>query len=130
MRKEHYSNVSECALSELITADRFRTVMFEQRTTGTKSLTEVPAELNLTQENAKLLRFSVAGDGILYGFVRVRRELKEKFGREPKKVYFNDWGTTILLVIEFRDGSEQAYHVRCSDLIDMMNDCLRIAQEK
>ena len=129
MGKEHYSNVSECALSEFITADHFRTVMFDQRKADAKSLTEVPAQLNLTQKSAKLLCFSVADDGILYGFARVKRELKEKFGKEPKKIYINDWETDFLLVIEFKDGSEQAYHVSGSDVVAMLNDCLRIAKE-
>ena len=82
--------------------------MFDQRKADAKSLTEVPAQLNLTQKSAKLLRFSVADDGILYGFARVKRELKEKLGKKKKKIYINDWETDFLLVIEFKDGSKPA----------------------
>lgn len=84
--------------------------------------------MNLTQKSAKLLSFSVAGDGILYGFARVKRELKEKFGKDPKKIYFNDWETNFLMVIEFMDNSEQAFHIKGDEMIIMMNECLRIAK--
>ena len=121
MAKNHYSDVSECELSEFITPDIFRTVLYEQL--------DVPVEITLKKDAAKKLSFKIPADGILYGFARIRPLVQKRFGAETVKVYINDWEVKFVLVFELDTKQEKAFYITESEVIELLENCIRVPQQ-
>ena len=119
MAKNHYSDVSECELSEFITPDIFRTVLYEQL--------DVPGTLK--KDAAKKLSFKIPADGILYGFARIRPLVQKRFGAETVKVYINDWEVKFVLVFELDTKQEKAFYITESEVIELLENCIRVPQQ-
>ncbi len=128
MAKNHYSDVSECKLSEFITPDIFRTVLYEQLDVP-GGITEVPVEITLKKDAAKKLSFKIPADGILYGFARIRSLVQERFGAETVKVYINDWEVKFVLVFELDTKQEKAFYITESEVIELLENCIRVPQQ-
>ena len=118
MVKEHYSDAVNCALSEYITPAKFRTVLFEQHKQP-GGITEVPVEITLSKETVKKLSFRVSGDGMLYGFARIKPLIREKFGAEAVKIYMNDW-----------EVKEKAFYIKQEEVIELLENCCRVPQQQ
>lgn len=129
MVKEHYSNAVDCALSDFITPSKFRMVLFEQHNQP-RGITEIPVEISLTKETAEKLSFKVSGDGILYGFARIKPLIKEKFGADSAKLYINDWEVKFVLVFELGDETERAFYVKQEEVINLIENCCRVPQQR
>ena len=129
MVKEHYSNAVDCALSDFITPSKFRTVLFEQHNQP-GGITEIPVEISLTKETAGKLSFKVSGDGILYGFARIKPLIKEKFGADSAQLYINDWEVKFVLVFELGDETERAFYVKQEEVINLIENCCRVPQQR
>ena len=129
MVKEHYSNAVDCALSDFITPAKFRTVLFEQHNQP-GGITEIPVEITLTKETAKKLSFKVPGDGMLYGFARIKPFVQEEFGAESAKLYINDWEVKFVLVFELGNETEKAFYVKQEEVIYLLENCCRVPQQQ
>ncbi|MBR5090476.1 MAG: hypothetical protein IK093_13690 [Ruminiclostridium sp.] len=129
MAKEHYRDAAPCKLSEFVTPDRFRTVLYEQlHLPG--GLTEIPVEIMLKKDTAKKLSFKVPRDGMLYGFARIRPTVKEKFGVENAKLFINDWDDKFVMVFELDDKTEKAFVITADEVVDLLENCIRVPQQR
>lgn len=129
MTNKHYSDAVECALSDFITPERFRTVLFEQHKQPC-GYTEVPVELMLGKESAKKLSFKVGNDGMLYGFARIKPLLAEKFGVSSANAFINDWEDKFIMVFEFDNGVEKAFYITQREVINLLENCQRVPQQR
>ena len=129
MVKEHYSDAVNCALSEYITPAKFRTVLFEQHKQP-GGITEVPVEITLSKETVKKLSFRVSGDGMLYGFARIKPLIREKFGAEAVKIYLTDWEVKYILVFEMENEKEKAFYIKQEEVIELLENCCRVPQQQ
>lgn len=130
MAKHHYSDALACELSDFITPDKFRTVLYEQSSLP-GGISEVPVEINLKKATAKKLSFDVPSDGVLYGFARIRPLVKERFGAKTAKVFINDWEVKFLLVFELFDtDQEKAFYVTEDEVLDLLEKCIRVPQQR
>ena len=89
MAENHYRDAVPCKLSDYITPDIFRTVMYDQlKIPG--GITEISVEIMLKKETAKKLSFKVPRDGMVYGFARIKPKVKEIFAAEDAKLFMVD----------------------------------------
>ena len=129
MAKEHYRDAAPCKLSEFVTPDRFRTVLYEQlHLPG--GLTEIPVEIMLKKDTAKKLSFKVPRDGMLYGFARIRPTVKERFGAENAMMYINDWDDKFVVVFDLGSNVEKAFFVTSQEVVDLLENCIRVPQQR
>ena len=127
---EHFEAVKYGSLSDYITPDKFRTVAEQQR--DLLGLTEVAVELQLKAPARSRLSFPVPWDGEIYGCVRDRKRLQEKLGftEEISRIYIQDWDNRFLVLFEQKnDVGYYAVYVPTEDVIDLLENCLRIPEQ-
>lgn len=126
-----YKNAPTAGLSEYIPAKRFRTVLPDQRRTPC-GISELPVEIQLKKAFAKTLSFKVPWDGLMYGFVRGKKDIAERLGdfTEIKRISLQDWGGAFLLLFEGEDESaERAFSVSAEDVTELLENCLRVPEQ-
>lgn len=96
-----YKDAPQVRLADYIPADKFRTILPECRHIG-GGISEIAAEVQVSPKFAQKLSFNVPWDGLLYGFVRGRRELEAEVmgSKKIKTVFLQDWGDKFLLLFE------------------------------
>ncbi|MCR4889460.1 MAG: hypothetical protein K5979_09840 [Ruminococcus sp.] len=129
MAKEHYSEAVKCKLSDIITPDVFRTILYEQSKLPL-GITEIPVEITLKKEAADKLSFPIPSDGIIYGVARLRDTVKERYGSENAKLFINDWEHKGLAVFELDNDMEKAFYVEISEVIELLENCLRVPEHR
>lgn len=129
MAERHYNDAVSCELSELVTPDRFRTVLYSQFSLPC-GLTEIPVELNIKRVTAGKLSFSVPRDGMLYGFARIRPFVKEKFGADSAKLYIYDWDNRFAVVFDLGTNKEKAYIVTADEVVYLLENCMRVPEQR
>lgn len=129
MAEKHYKDAVRCGLSELITPDRFRTVLYEQLQIP-RGLSEIPVSIMLGRETAARLSFKVPRDGVLYGFARLRPFVKEKFGADDAELFINDWDDKFVVIFELGKNDEKAFLVTSDEVVDLIENCTRVPQQR
>lgn len=125
-----YNNAPQVKLADYIPADRFRTILAESRHMG-GGITEIPAEIQISKEFARKLSFNVPWDGLLYGFVRRKRELEAEVMEGIDKIYIQDWDDRFLLLFENPERHEEkAFFVTCEEVIELLENCRRVPSQK
>ena len=74
---DSYRNAQSVKLADYIPADKFRTILSKQRHME-GGVSEIPVEIHMKKLFADTLSFYVEWDGIVYGFVRGKKEISEK----------------------------------------------------
>lgn len=126
-----YKNAPTVRLSDYIAVKRFRTILPEQRHTPC-GVSELPVEIQLKKTFAKSLSFKVPWDGLLYGFVRGKKDIAEKLGDfvAVKLISLQDWEHSFLLLFEGEDkGAEKAFFVSADDVRELLENCLRVPEQ-
>lgn len=126
-----YKNSPTVGLAEYIPTKRFRTILPDQRHTPC-GISELPVEIQLKKAFAKTLSFKVPWDGLLYGFVRGKKDIAEKIGdfAEIKHISLQDWESEFLLLFEGEDkGAEKAFFVSSNDVKELLENCLRVPEQ-
>lgn len=126
-----YKNAPTVRLSEFIPAKRFRTILPEQRHTPC-GISELPVEIQLKKAFSKTLSFKVPWDGLLYGFVRGKKDIAGTLGdfSDIKHISLQDWESEFLLLFEGEDkGTEKAFFVSPDDVRELLGNCLRVPEQ-
>ncbi len=127
-RSNHYTNAVECRLSDIVTPEKFRTVLYEQFKLPC-GITEIPAEISLKPETVKKLSFPVPSDGMLYGFARIKPFVRQKFDTSEAKIYINDWDDRFVLVFDLRGKGETAFYITDSEVVKLLEGCCRVPEQ-
>lgn len=125
-----YKNAAEVKLAEYIPAKLFRTILPEHRHYPC-GITELPVEIQFKKEFAKTLSFKVPWDGIMYGFVRGKKDIALKLGNTAiKHISLQDWDDRFLLLFEGEDkGDEIPFFVSHDDVRDLLENCRRVPEQ-
>lgn len=129
---KHYENIRKVTLSDYIPADSFRTVMPPQWE-GSAGYSELPVAITIKKTAAAKLSFNIPWDGMVYGFVRNKFDLKEKLGMKevPLSAVLNDWDGHFLLVFESGDRADtRTFEVVEKEVIDLLENCRRVPEQK
>jgi hypothetical protein len=130
MSGNHYTDAAQCKLSDHITPDVFRTVLYEQYKMPGGGVSEIPVEITLKKENAKRLCFKAPSDGLLYGFARIRPKVNELFGAQKAKLFINDWDDKFVMVYELDEKDEKAFFITIDEVLDLLEKCRRVPEQK
>ena len=103
-----YKDAPQVKLADYIPADKFRTILPECRHIG-GGISEIAAEIQVSEKFARKLSFYVSWDGLLYGFVRRKRELEADVmgGKKIKTVFIQDWDDKFLILFEGAEKDEE-----------------------
>lgn len=126
-----YNNAPTVKPAEFIPAKLFRTILSEQRHTP-GGISELPVEIQLKETFAKTLSFNVPWDGLLYGFVRGKKDIVgrlEDFD-EVKRISLQDWDDRFLLMFESGDkDAEKAFFVSRDEVRELLENCRRVPEQ-
>lgn len=133
MTTERFINRS-IELLRYISPQHFRTVAsFEMK----KAPSEVNVEIEMKDRFMKRLSFYVPWDGKLYAYAQKSQSFLKLcadngMGKEDiKAIYLEDWDDKFLMVIEGGGNRrELAFFVSDSDMLTLLQNCLRIPSQK
>ena len=125
-----YNDAKFVALDEFITPDRFRTILPECRKIG-GGVSEIPVEIHTKPPFTKSLSFNVGWDGIIYGYVRGKKEISAKLGGTPiiAKIAVTDWDDRFLMVFEGNENEEIPFFVKSNEVRYLLENCLRVPEQ-
>lgn len=125
-----YKNAESVKLADYIGADKFRTILAEYRYFG-GGVSEIPVEIHMKQPFADTLSFYVEWDGIVYGFVRGKKEISEKLsGFCVKRITLTDWDDKFQLLFEGEsETDERPFFVSCEDVRQLLESCRRVPEQ-
>lgn len=128
-----YKDAPQVRLADYIPADKFRTILPESRHFG-GGISEIAAEIQVSPHFAQKLSFNVPWDGLLYGFVRRRRELEAEVmdGQKINRIFIQDWDQKFLLLFEGgeKKSIEKAFLVEPDDVLMLLENCLRVPAQR
>ena len=130
---QHYADAPTVKLEDYIPAKMFRTVhRTEADLPG--GITEIKVIIDIERPLAKKLSFRTSSSGRIHGFVRMNDLLRSINTKKDKsttvrRITINDWGNKALLVIEMENDEEQPFFVPISELIYLLENCLRAPQQ-
>ncbi len=130
---QHYANAPTVKLEDYIPVKKFRTVhRTEADLPG--GITEIKVIIDIERPLAKKLSFRTSSSGRIHGFVRMNDLLRSINTKKDKsttvrRITINDWGNKALLVIEMENDEEQPFFVPISELIYLLENCLRAPQQ-
>lgn len=120
-------------LKEVLPPNHFRTV---ESFKNLKAPSEFPVVIDMKTATKKQLSFSVSWDGILYAYARATDGLlklaKKATISEISDVSasLNDWDDKFALIFEDKNKNEYSYFVSKADVIDLLENCCRIPQQR
>lgn len=126
-----YKNAEMVTLSDYIPADKFRTILSEYRHME-GGITEIPVEIHMKPPFAKTLSFDVGWDGIVYGYVRGKKELKEQLGEfsSLKLITLTDWDDRFMLLFEgIEENDEKPFFVTTDEVRALLENCRRVPEQ-
>lgn len=125
-----YNDAKFVTLGEFITPDKFRTILPEYRKIG-GGVSEIPVEIQTKPPFTKSLSFKVGWDGIIYGYVRGKKEISAKLGGIPTivKITVTDWDDRFLMVFEGNENEEIPFFVKSEEVRDLLENCLRVSEQ-
>lgn len=127
-----YKDAPQIKLENYIPADKFRTILPECRHIG-GGISEIAAEIQVSKKFAHKLSFDVPWDGLLYGFVRRKRELEAEVmgGKKIRKVFIQDWDDRFLILFEGSGKDEEkAFFADPNDVCALLENCMRIPEQR
>lgn len=120
-------------LKEVLPPNHFRTV-------GSFEYLKAPSEFSVTidikEETKKLLKFKTSWDGILFAYARATDgllELAEKatiLELSEVNASLNDWDDKFAFIFEDKNKKEYSYFVSKVDVIDLLENCCRIPEQR
>ncbi len=125
-----YNDAKFVTLDEFITPVKFRTILPEHRKAG-GGVSEIPVEIHTKPPFTKSLSFKVGWDGIIYGYVRGKKEISAKLGGTPiiVKITVTDWDDRFLMVFEGSENEEIPYFVKSDEVRELLENCLRVPEQ-
>lgn len=127
-----YKDAPQVKLADYIPADKFRTILPECRHIG-GGISEIAAEIQVSEKFARKLSFYVSWDGLLYGFVRRKRELEANVmgGKKIKTVFIQDWDDKFLILFEGEEKDEEkAFFTSPEDVYYLLENCTRVPEQE
>lgn len=131
MAPEHYKNIKDGVLSNYITSNITRTVL-QAQSIETGGVTEMPIEFHLKKKSVSKLSFKVPWDGVLYGYVRGRRQMQEKLGLSDKitNVTIADWDDRFVLIFDTEKSTgAAAFYISGEDVLLLLENCRRVPEQ-
>ena len=119
------------SLTDFIPWKLFRTTLSEYRHYP-PGVSEIFVEIQLKEPFAKSLSFDVPWDGLMYGYVRGKKEIVEKLGDFSviKLISLQDWDDRFLLLFENEDKSkEKPFFVSQDDVRELLENCRRVPEQ-
>ncbi len=129
---DSYKNAEQVTLSDYIPADKFRTVTSDCRHIG-GGYSEIPVEIHMKPAFVKTLSFKVDWDGIVYGYVRSKREVSEKLGGFPslRLITISDWDGQFRMIFEgTEENNEKPFFVKPEEVRELLENCLRAPEQR
>lgn len=125
-----YNDAKFVTLGDFITPDKFRTILPEYRKMG-GGFSEIPVEIHTKPPFTKSLSFNVGWDGIIYGYVRGKKDISAKLGVTPKiaKITVTDWDDRFLMVFEGSENEEIPFFVSNDEVRDLLETCRRVPEQ-
>ena len=125
-----YNDAKFVTLGDFITPDKFRTILPEYRKLG-GGVSEIPVEIHTKPPFTKSLSFNVGWDGMIYGFVRGKKDIAAKLGkiRDISKITVTDWDDRFLMVFEGKKDEEMPFFVSDDDVRELLETCLRVPEQ-
>lgn len=126
-----YKNAEKAVLRDYIPAERFRTIIPEYKIYPC-GVSEIPAEIEIKRPFAETLSFFVEWDGVLYGFLRGKKELKALLPDFPeiKRVTLTDWDDHFLLLFEGEgENKEKPFTVTYDEVRELLESCRRSPEQ-
>ena len=130
MSGNHYNDAQSCRLSDHITPDKFRTVLYEQYKMPGGGSTEIPVEITLKKDTANKLCFDPPSDGMLYGFARILPQVKQTYGAQKARLFINDWDDKLVMVYELDGKDEKAFFITAQEVLELLEKCRRVPEQK
>ena len=127
---KQYKDTKSVALGEFITPEKFRTILPESRKVG-GGVSEIPVEIHTKPPFTKSLSFHVGWDGIIYGYVRGKKEISAKLGETLKiaKITVTDWDDRFLMMFEGYEKEEISFFVSSDEVRELLETCLRVPEQ-
>lgn len=132
MAAQHYENMKNARLFDLISIRRTRTVTADIRDLP-GGISEIPIEFQLKHNTADKLSFSVPWDGVLYGFVHPKSQIMQRLGAkaQPTKLTVADWDDSFALIYETANPKDTgAFYVSGDDVIKLLEECRRPPEQR
>lgn len=126
-----FRNAQSAVLSDYIPADKFRTILPEHRHME-GGITEIPVEIHMKRPFAKKLSFKTEWDGIIYGFVRGKKDIIARLGSMKKitRITLTDWDDKFQLLFEGTEQSEELpFFVTPDEVLDLIENCRRVPEQ-
>ena len=126
-----FRNAERAVLSDYIPADRFRTILPEHRHIE-GGITEIPVEIHMKRPFAKKLSFTVEWDGIIYGFVRGKKDIIARLDGMEKlsRITISDWDDKFQLLFEGTGKhTELPFFVTPAEVLDLIENCRRVPEQ-
>ena len=123
-----YKNAESVTLSDYISADKFRMILPEYRHME-GGISEIPVEIHMKRPFAETLSYNVEWDGIIYGYVRGKKQIQEKLNGFPKvaRITITDWDDKFQQLFEGEEETcEIPYFVSTEEVRTMLEDCKRV----
>ena len=125
-----YKNAESVKLADYIPADKFRTILAEYRHME-GGVSEIPVEIHMKRPFADTLSLYVEWDGIVYGYVRGKKALSEKFpDLKIIRITLTDWDDRFQLLFEGeRETDERPYFVTGEEVRQLLENCRRVPEQ-
>lgn len=127
---DSYRNAQSVRLADYIPAEKFRTILSKQRHME-GGVSEIPVEIHMKKLFADTLSFYVEWDGIVYGFVRGKKEISEKLsGFDVKRITVSDWDDKFQLLFEGeKETDEMPFFVTGEEVRELLEKCRRVPEQ-
>lgn len=127
---DSYKNAPSVRLADFIPAEKFRTILAKNRHIE-GGVSEIPVEIHMKRRFADTLSFYVEWDGIVYGFVRGKKEISEKLsGFDAKRITITDWDDKFQLLFEGEiETDERPFFVTGEEVRQLLENCRRVPEQ-
>lgn len=127
---DSYKNAKSVKLADYIPADKFRTILSKQRHME-GGVSEIPVEIHMKRLFADTLSFYVEWDGIVYGFVRGKKDILEKLsGFDVKRIIISDWDDKFQLLFEGEKATDEIpFFVTGEEVRELLENCRRVPEQ-
>ena len=126
MTTKHYPKAKQATLESLFTSDYFRLIPTKLRELP-HGISEIPVDIVLGKKFANSLSYEVPWDGGLYGFIRSKKLLFEKFSNDKiVKASICDWEDRFAVIFEDGKGKEDpVFFVKTEEVKKLLESCQR-----
>ena len=125
MPREHYNNIRDANLFDILDSNRTRLIAAKLRNVPC-GISEIPLEFHLKPKTVKKLSFHIPWGGMIYGYVHPKKEIQSKLGikSEIKSAAISDWDGRFVLIFETENEADSiAYNISGNDVIRLLESC-------